>query len=197
MTAGVRGKGVFRGVSSKRRLAAALIAGLLACRDQPQEADQPALNESEPSTRIVTDSTAYSLRFDDPGWTTTIGFTYRAKADTVYIVNCNGAILMNLQKLESDRWTDAWYAEGDACLSPPIVVPPSGELKGKVVVWGAEFGVPSYNTFRVSEIDGEYRLVWNQPVHHYDARPGSLGDSIPMVERVSNPFTLERASANR
>jgi|SRR5688572_2866465 len=104
---------------------------------------------------------------------------------------------MNLQKREPMGWTDAWYAEGNGCLSPPIVVPPGDVFRSEVVIWGAEPGVVSYNAFRVPEIDGVYRLVWSQPVHHYAPRTGSLGDTLPLMERVSNRFTLKRARAER
>jgi hypothetical protein len=171
------------------------LVGLLACEGPPPPAD-PESSGLELSTLIRTDSTAYSLRWEDPGWTTTIGFAYLTESDTVYIVNCNGAILMNLQKRESEGWTDAWYAEGNGCLSPPIVVPPGDVFRSEVVIWGAELGNRSYNTFRVDDIDGEYRLVWNQPVHHYEPGPGSFGDTIQLAKRVSNQFTLKRLIAD-
>jgi hypothetical protein len=172
-----------------------LLASLLGC-EHPPAIDVAALRERSPEP-IRTDSSAYLLHFDDPGWTTRIGFSYRAASDTVYIVNCNGAILMNLQKLEVGGWTDAWYAEGDQCLSPPIVVPPNTEFKGEAVIWGAEAVQRSYNTLRVPAIDGEYRLVWNQPVHHYDPGPGSFGDTLALANRVSNQFTLVRTRPDR
>jgi len=155
-------------------------------------------NTDSTSERIRTDSAAYSLRSDGPGWTTTIGFRYwNTGADTVYVVNCNGAILMNLQKREAGEWKDAWNAEGNQCLSPALIVPPGRELRGEVGIWGAEPGNPSYNTFKSAEVDGEYRLVWYQPVHHYDPRPGSFGDTIPLADRVSNAFTLKKASSDQ
>jgi hypothetical protein len=171
-----------------------LLVGLSGC-GQPEP--DSGLNSGDPSVLLRTDSTGYSLQFDDPGWRTTVGFTYRAESDTVYIVNCNGAILMNLQKLEAEGWTDAWYAEGNQCLSPPIVVPPGEVFRSEVHIWGAEPGTGSYNTFRVPEIEGEYRLVWHQPVHHYMDGSGTFGDMIPLAKRVSNRFRLERGRADR
>lgn len=122
---------------------------------------------------------------------------YRAGADTVYVVNCNGAILMDLQKRDAGEWRDAWYAEANACLSPPIVVLPGEAFRGEIHVWGAEAGSASVNTFRLAEIDGEYRTIWHQPVHHY--RPGfqSFGDTLPLSDRVSNAFTLRRMNLER
>lgn len=173
-----------------------ILLGSVACDGSSSDVPRET-NVGEFTTRILTDSSAYTLHFDDPGWTTTIGFTYRAGADTVYIVNCNGAILMHLQKREPEGWTDAWYAEGNACLSAPIVIPPGHVFRGEVLIWGAEPGDTSHSTFRVPEIDGVYRLVWSQAVHHYGPRLGGSGDTIPLAERVSNQFRLERTSADR
>jgi len=171
-----------------------LLLGLAGCGRADTD---PTLSLGDSAVSLQTDSTEYSLQFDDPGWRTTVGFTYRTESDTVYIVNCNGTILMTLQKLEPEGWTDAWYAEGNQCLSPPIVVPPGNVFQGEVYIWGAEPGIRSYNTFRVPEIEGEYRLVWNQPVHHYLNGRGTFGDTIPLANRVSNRFRLERGRADR
>lgn len=140
---------------------------------------------------LRSDSSSYVLRPDGPGWATTIGFAYHnSGADTVYVVNCNGTILMNLEKLESGEWKDAWYAEGDHCLSSPLIISPGETLRGGVEIWGAEPGTPSYNTFRTAELEGEYRLAWFQPVHHYDPTASHFGDTILMVDRISNSFDL-------
>jgi hypothetical protein len=171
------------------------LVALLGC-EGPPEADEVGLSERSPAS-IRTDSSAYFLHFDDPVWTTRIGFSYRAEADTIYVMNCNGAILMNLQKLEVGGWTDAWYAEGNQCLSPPLLIPPNTEFRGEALIWGADSGQRSYNTFRVPEIDGEYRLVWNQPVHHYHPSSGNFGDTLQLANRVSNQFTLIRARLDR
>jgi hypothetical protein len=158
------------------------------------ETPSPELVSSEPPSgeSLQTDSTAHTLQSDAPGWTATIGFVYRTASDTVYVVNCNGTILMNLQKLNAEEWTDAWYAEGDQCLSPPIVIPPDTEYRGEMMIWGAEQGTASYNTFRVPDLEGVYRLVWNQPVHHYRPGAGTFGDTLELGDRVSNRFSLER-----
>lgn len=176
------------------RPAIVLTVGLLGCDGSPA-ADVSGEAERGDSL-IQTDSSEYVLRFDDPGWMTRIGFTYHAESDTVYVVNCNGAILMDLHKLEGGEWKDAWHAEGNACLSPPIVVPPDSDFRGEVIIWGADSTQDSFNTFRVPTIDGEYRLVWNQPVHHYQPELGSFGDTIPLEKRISNRFTLVRARPN-
>jgi hypothetical protein len=145
---------------------------------------------------IQTDSVFYALRPDGPGWATTIGFSYRnSDSDTVYVVNCNGAILMNLQKRVAGEWIDSWYAEGNDCLSPPVVIPPGEVFRGEIAVWGGEPGNSSFNTFRLTPIDGEYRLLWHRPVYHYNPRQGSFGDTLPLEGRVSNPFTLNQRVA--
>ena len=160
--------------------------------DDPTEGPRAAGRPPPASTRLVTDSSTYTLRFDDPGWTTTIGFSYRVGPDTVYIVNCNGAILLNLQKRDGGGWRDAWYAEGDQCLSEPIVLLPGEVFRSDVHIWGAPAGTPGFNDFMVDGVEGEFRLVWPQPVLRYGASGGTgvFGDTLPLVDRVSNAFTL-------
>ena len=175
-----------------KRWLLALALSLSGCDDgaPPVDAESPAKTMT---ASIQTDSTDYAVTRDGPGWTAVIGFRYTAGADTVYVVNCNGAILMNLQKREEGRWTDAWYAEGDQCLSEPIVILPGTEFRGEVRIWGAEMGETSFNTFRVPVIDGVYRLVWNQPVEHYGAGSGTFGDTLALGDRVSNEFRVRAA----
>lgn len=168
----------------------------------------PACSESEPGAgrrreapdaappahHFTTGSPSYTLRRDGVGWISWIDFAYRNDGDTLYVVNCNGAITMFLQKHVAGRWQDALYMASNGCLSPPIVIPPGETLRDSVAMWGAEPGTPSVNTFLLPEIDGEYRLVWHQLVRNYDPRPLSpFGDTLAVEERVSTPFLLRRA----
>ena len=125
-----------------------------------------------------------------------IPFSFRNDGDTVYVVNCNGAITMFLQKRAADgSWQDALYMGSNGCLSEPIVISPGATLRDSVAIWGAEAGTPSVNAFLVPEIDGEYRLAWHQPVRRYDPRPlQAFGDTLALAERVSTPFQLRRAA---
>lgn len=153
---------------------------------------------SDPAFALRTDSAAYTLRRDGVGWRTSIGYEYRNPGpDTVFVVNCNGDVVMNLQKLGSGGWEDVWLAETNACLSDPIVIPPGEALEGRMSIWGAEPGTPSVSTFATDDFEGEFRLAWHQPVLRYDSDAPNFGQTVPLEERVSNPFTLSRETSGR
>jgi hypothetical protein len=157
----------------------------------------PVSREDTLEVRLLrTESPSYTLESDGRGWSTSIDFTYKnIGSDTVYVVNCNGAVLMRLQVRDGGEWEDAWYPEGDSCLSPPIVIEPRTVHRGRVGIWGAELGSSSYNAFRTTELEGEFRLVWDQIVLHYSPGFQSFGDTLPTNARVSNSFRLERSTA--
>ena len=169
---------------------------MLACGDADrapvERADAPS--DSAPAHHFTTGSSSYTLRRDGAGWISWIDFAYRNDGGTLYVVNCNGAITMFLQKHVAGRWQDALYMASNGCLSPPIVIPPGETLRDSVAMWGAEPGTPSVNTFLLPGLDGEYRLVWHQLVRNYDPRPlSAFGDTLAVEERVSTPFVLRRA----
>ena len=146
---------------------------------------------------LQTDSAAYTLRRDGRGWAADIGIRYRNDGpDTVYVVNCNGHVVMFLQQRTEDGWTDAWRGESNGCLSSPIVIPPGTSYATSLPIWGAEAGATWTNAFLTDDFGGDFRLVWHQPVLHYDARRQNIGDTIPLARRASNPFVLRRAESD-
>jgi len=182
----------------------ALLLGVmswLACERQPKR--QNVLEDAgktnlEVEPRLQTDSIAYTLQPEGLGWSTSIGFEYHnTGTDTVYVVNCNGHIVMNLQKIEVDGWKDVWLGETNACLSSPLVVPPGGVIEDRLGIWGADPGTPSVPTFTTANLEGEFRLAWNQPILHYDSDKPDFGVAIPLEDRVSNPFRLTRKTKRR
>ena len=143
---------------------------------------------------LQTDSAAYTLRRDGRGWAVNISARYRNDSpDTVYVVNCNGHVVMFLQRRTAAGWTDAWRGESNGCLSAPIVIPPGTFYATSLPIWGAEARATWTNAFLSDEFGGEFRLVWHQPVLHYDARSQNIGDTLPLARRASNPFVLLRA----
>ena len=57
----------------------------------------PDADESPPL--LTTDSTEYTLQWDGRGWFTTIRFEYQnSSEDTLYVVNCNQHVTLNVQK---------------------------------------------------------------------------------------------------
>lgn len=181
---------------TSRPLVALLL--FIACRDPAvdRRSEDHVPEAASPAHHFTTSDSVYTLRRDGPGWVTWIGFAFRNGGDTIYVVNCNGAITMFLQKRVGGGWQDALHMASDACLSPPIVIAPGETLHDSVAMWGAEATTPSVNTFLVTEVDGEYRLVWHQLVRNYDPEPLSeFGDTLPLTERVSAPFSLRREAA--
>lgn len=177
-------------------------AALLSCG----EADVPEFDGPEPPGRsgtrstppLRTDSSAYTLREEASAWTTMIGFSYRnGGEDTVYVVNCNGQVTMNLQKREAGEWQDVWFGETNACLSAPIVIPPGSTYEGQLTIRGAEPGTSAVSAFSTADLDGDFRLVWHQPVRHYDSRRPGFGEVMPLDERSSNTFSLSQRRDDR
>lgn len=149
----------------------------------------PAADKSPPL--LTTDSTEYTLQWDGRGWFTTIRFEYQnSSGDTLYVVNCNQHVTLNVQKRDSLRWTDFWYGATDACLSAPIEIAPGATYRGELPIWGAPAGNTSTTAFVSDDFSGTYRLKWNQLLRNYTGQPPHLGDTLPELQRVSNHFSF-------
>jgi hypothetical protein len=143
---------------------------------------------------IETDHDRYVLRPGPVGEEATIVARFRAPADTtVYIVHCNGAIAWGLQRLEDGRWTDAWAATTNGCLSPPFVVAGGQALADTLTVVSRD-DVPATGPVRHVVPPGTYRMVWYGVLTAFDARAQGLGPELSLERRVSAAFTLERAA---
>lgn len=126
---------------------------------------------------------------------TAIPFAYHNPLpDTVYGVHCNGQLDITLERQTSDGWEYFWSPVLEACLSSPIIIPPSTIYHDTLRLFGVLPGDHKANpAFRSGDIEGTYRLVWNNLVLHYRDSGQGFGDSIAQAHRVSNPFTLARA----
>jgi hypothetical protein len=170
------------------------VAGVLflaSCGDPDSNSEStssvPSLDAAPPL--LTTDSTVYTLQWDGRGWFTTIGFEYRnSSGDTLYVMNCNQHVTLNVQKRDSLRWTDFWYGATDACLSAPIEIAPGTTYHGELSIWGAPAGNTSTTAFLTDDFSDTYRLKWNQLMMRYTGRPPRLGDTLPEPRRVSNTF---------
>ncbi len=169
-----------------RRTVPILGAFVLACNAQvtprPPDAASP----------IRTDRAEYTARRVADGVEVEIPFTYTNRTGrTVYVVNCNGIAPPGLQKRVDGEWMRAWSAAVPLCLSPPIVIGAGRTYTDTLRVFA---GTPSSGVapvLEVEEVEGVYRLVWENVVHDYDdARPG-FGEPLPLEARISNPFRLE------
>ena len=181
-----------------RRLGLLLPLFALGCEAQP--ATDEAANPDAPAVPLhhfTADSSAYTLRRDGEGWATSIGFVFRNPTpDTIDVVHCNGAIVMDLQKRDGDAWQSVWHGVSNGCLSPSIRILPGDSLSGRIEVWGAEAGHPNYPTFETTTIEGEYRLIWHQPRLDFAAGAPNFGDTLTIEQRTSTTFQLARPAVH-
>jgi hypothetical protein len=170
--------------------AAGLLVALLAsgsCAEPPAPGDARA--------PLVTDARRYVLRPGRVGAEATVIAMFRAPADrAVHVLHCNGAISWGLQKKVGGRWVDAWVAETNGCLSPPMVVPAGGDLVDTLtLVSRDDVPAPATGTVRHAIEPGTYRLAWHNVLTSFDPRARPMGPDLPIGQRVSNPITIERA----
>jgi hypothetical protein len=145
------------------------------------------------TTAIETDTSVYTLTRDSLGWGTSIRYSFtNSSADTMYAVNCNGSITVALERKEGTEWQTFWAPLINGCLTPPIVTPPGTGVEARLELWGAPPGGNVGPEFRDTIFDGTYRLVWWNLVTHYNTDSPGFGDTIPLVHRVSNEFTLKK-----
>ena len=159
------------------------------------EAPPPATpSESTPAlppAPIRTDRSSYVLTNGPRGPEATIVATLRAPAgQTLYIVNCNGASGLTLQRQTGNSWESAWLITMNACLSPPIVVPPSGEHTASLFLHEHAGAVVYPQRARMIE-SGTYRVAWTGVLTAFDPNARGFGPELPLEQRVSAPITIE------
>jgi hypothetical protein len=172
---------------STRRQVVALSLLLISCTTPevrtPDEARPP----------IVTDKTRYRFEHDVYGPETTIISTFHAPRDRkVYVLHCNQAISTGLQRLVDGKWVNAWGAERDACLSSPIVLAP-GEAESEPITLRPGAGAPLYPPGERERLlePGTYRVVWYGVLLSIEDNLRTLGEELPLEQRVSAPFVIE------
>ena len=162
----------------------------------PPFARVPAASPTTPNAgpAIVTDRRDYTLVRGRIGKEARIVASFRPPTNqTVYIVHCNGAISWGIQKQVAGRWVDAWVAETNGCLSPPIIVR-GGELHTDTLTIVSRDDVPpGPGTVRHKVEDGTYRMIWYGVLTSFDAKapPGRpLGAELAVEARVSGPIRI-------
>ena len=145
---------------------------------------------SAPAAPIRTDRSSYVLRNGPQGPEATIVATLRAPAGrAVYIVNCNGASGVTLQRKVGDAWEYAWMITMNACLSPPIVVPPGGEHTSQIYLHEHSGSVLPRRQRMIES--GTYGVLWTGVLTSFDANQRGFGPELPLEQRVSAPITIE------
>src|SRR5687767_9595372 len=153
----------------------ALILLLLAACTKPVESPAPMKTTapteapSPPAAPVRADRTSYVLTNGPQGPEATIVTTLRAPADkSLYLLNCNGATGVSLQRKVGHEWVYAWTVMMNACMSPPIVVPPNGEHTARVYLHEHSGGVTYPQRARMIE-SGTYRVIWTGVLTSVDA----------------------------
>jgi hypothetical protein len=161
---------------------------LVAC-PAPEEQLLPPVQEPQVEAPIRTDQKQYVFREGPSGLETTIVATLNAPADQIlYIMNCNGAISTGLQRKVGEEWVDAWIPPINGCLSPPLEIPPGGEMTQKLTIRPGHLMYPPNGQQLES---GTYRVAWHNVFTSYDSDGPPFGDRLPLEQRVSAPFSID------
>lgn len=147
--------------------------------------------ERDITAPIQTDKTFYTLGDEWVGLATEIALRWENQAaDTLYVVNCRGALAPVVEKKVGGAWEVFWSPILQLCLSSPIVIEPGGVLADTLHLWGALPGQNAEPAFKSGNVEGIYRIVMHMVVFHYDGDRQYFGDSVPLEYRVSNLFAL-------
>jgi hypothetical protein len=153
-------------------------------------APPPASTPAVPAAPIRTDRSSYVLTNGPQGPEATLVATLRAPADrTLYILNCNGASGLTLQRKKGEEWVYGWVVGMNACMSPPIVVPPGGEHTGRIYLHERAGAVPEPVGGKLES--GTYRVVWTGVLSAFDPNREGYGPELPIEQRVSAPITIQ------
>ena len=156
---------------------------LSGCASPTAPADSPLLQ---------TDSTAYDLVQTENDLHVSIAYAFTNQTGgRVYLVNCNGAFALHLERNEGDEWQTAWSPVLPACLGPPIVIAEDEVWRDTVEVRAGLHGSNLFPQFDVADPSGTYRIVWDNALDSFQDRL-PFGTPIPLSERISNVFTLTR-----
>jgi hypothetical protein len=176
----------------QKKIGLVVVLASLACGGSDQT-DRVSESPPEPAP-IRTDSTTYTLVADSIGWGTELMLDFRNEAeDTLYAVNCNGALTFALERKEGDDWAVFLAPMTNACLSPPVTIAPGETFMTPWGIYGARPGSNAGPQFADSAFVGTFRLVWWNLRFHYDPEREQMGDTVPLRYRVSNVFGLTRS----
>jgi hypothetical protein len=115
---------------------------------------------------------------------------YNPRPDTSFIVNCNGATALALEKQYGTEWRMAWVAAVPGCGSAAIVIAPGGHYDAVFDISGGTFGSNVVPQFGVAYIPGVYRMVFSRIVSSFSMSSPISGTPIAVELRRSNPFAI-------
>lgn len=147
--------------------------------------------EEPPQAPIRTEFLQYELRAAGDGVRTEISYTFaNAADDPIYIVNCQGATPVVLEKKVEGEWVTVWGNAVNDCPSPPVVIGSGEDALRTLSVYGGNPGCGCGPQFSVADRSGVYRLVLTDVLWSFDPEARPFGARVPRAFRVSNSFQL-------
>jgi hypothetical protein len=176
-------------------LAGAILGGCVTPNHRGAPGDgEGALGPGSPGALdapIRTDKDVYVLTSHNRGWHGEIRYSYANRTGrTVSLLNCRGVYRVRLEKWQDGGWVLAYDMILQACLSPPIHIPPGASHEGRLVIDVGARGSNNYPKLEIDEIDGQYRLVIDDAFWNYNHDGPAWGDKLPLAERSSGAFQI-------
>jgi hypothetical protein len=162
-----------------------VLGSLLAC-------SSPFGVDRDGETLLQTEELEYRLRETLSGLRVEIPYTFSNRTGSrVYLVNCRGDVSPSLERKHGFQWVHGWASVKLMCLSSPVVIEPGAEYRDTLRVIAWRFGSNNGPRFETEEIEGVYRLRWDQALSSFDPNQYPFGEDIPLDSRVSNSFVLK------
>lgn len=175
-----------RGRSAPTSCLTAAALALASCGGPP---DVP--RDTEPL--LQTSALRYTLERDELGFRATIPYAFRNDTGgPVHLPNCGGDVRPLLQVQRGDAWFDAWEPFRETCQDPPVTIAAGDVFTDTLRLFGAPAGSNLVPAFAFEEVEGVYRLLWNQAVTRHDGGAPDPKALLPIEQRTSNRFVLER-----
>jgi len=176
----------------KHRITLGLLTVLLsACSNAPSASEDLLRIARDTSALYQTDSLDYALvHYSDGFYNLVVKATLTNKTGgPIYISNCAGATGIYLQKQTSDGWQIVRSPILPACLSPAIVIAAGATYTFNVGLDGGDASSNIAPKYRITDLNGEYRLLWDGTFASYDPNIGT-GAPLPETSRISNHFLV-------
>ena len=153
--------------------------------------DTQGVPEANTAPPIQTDAAEYILRANAQVLATEIPYRFENKTgNAVYLVNCNGAFDLYLERYTRGTWEVMWSPFRNLCLDLPIIIAAGEAFTDTLHVVA---GYPDSNLLPQFQDDnpaGLYRIVWGAALSSYNEDNFPFGTDLPFEQRISNTFLL-------
>ena len=121
-----------------------------------------------------------------------IPFSYtNSTGRTIYVQNCNRIVPPVLEKKIDGAWITVWGAAVPQCLSAPIVIRDGDTYRDTLEVVGGFSDGNVLPKFLAPQIDGTYRMRWENVFWTADHSGYPYNSQIPRDLRTSSEFRIE------